>query len=38
MGILKDVTDYDIALETNWNILIIPLNSIEKIKVSKTEL
>jgi hypothetical protein len=38
MGILKDVTNYDIALETNWNVLIIPLDAIQKIKISKIEL
>lgn len=37
-GILTDIGEYNISLETEFNILIISLESIQKIKISKTEL
>jgi hypothetical protein len=37
-GILRDITDASIKLETNFNIVLISLNAIKKIKISKTEL
>jgi len=37
-GILRDITDASIKLETNFNIVLISLNAIKKIKCSKSEL
>ena len=37
-GTLKDLTNSDCAIETNYNVLVIPLQSIQKIKISKMEM
>jgi hypothetical protein len=37
-GTITDVTLTEIALETEFNVILIPLTAIEKVKISKTEL
>jgi len=34
-GFLRDIGDYNISLETNSNILIISLETIQKVKIPK---